>query len=132
MFASKKEQEAIGRHLIQHEYRLDDLEKDRAHAKLQRPAAPAITITQEIDYRPCYVNGRRALWHRWVNTARPQLPKGQEPSENARYFQFRNTTGLVEYEDGTMDMVWPRDIQFLDHGRFEDYAWPGEEKRPCD
>jgi hypothetical protein len=91
--------------------------------------SPNIVITQATDYRPCYVNGRRALWHRWVNTARPQLPKGQEPDENARYFQFRSTHGLVEYEDGTLELVWPRDIQFADHGRFEDYAWLPADRR---
>lgn len=87
------------------------------------------TVTQEIEYRPCYVNGRRALFHRWVNSARPQLPKGQEPTENSRYFQFRATHGLVEYEDGTLDTVWPQAIKFADHGRFLDYAWdPAEEE----
>ena len=38
--------------------------------------APGIVISQETEYRPCYVNGRRALFHRWVNTANPVLPKG--------------------------------------------------------
>ena len=91
--------------------------------------SPAVIISQESEYRPCYVNGRKALFHRWVNTARPQLPKGQELSENARFFQFRTTHGLVEYEDGTVDQVWPRDIKFADHGRFRDYAWdPAEEE----
>lgn len=96
-----------------------------------RPAnlmRPQVIITQEIEYRPCYVNGRKALFHRWVNTARAQLPKGQEPTENSRYFQYRTTHGLVEYEDGTVDRVWPHDIKFADHGRFQDYTWePAEE-----
>jgi hypothetical protein len=91
--------------------------------------SPSIMINQEIEYRPCYVHGRRALFHRWVNTARPQLPKGQEPDENARYFQYRNTHALVEFADGTMDMVWPRDIQFADGGRFMDYAWQPADRR---
>jgi hypothetical protein len=90
-------------------------------------ATTPVIISQESEYRPCYVNGRKALFHRWVNTARPQLPKGQELSENARFYQFRTTHGLVEYEDGTMDQVWPRDIKFADHGRFRDYAWDAEE-----
>lgn len=90
-----------------------------------------VVVTQDSELRPCYVNGRKALFHRWVNTARPQLPKGQELSENARFYQFRATTGLVEYEDGTIDQVWPRDIKFADHGRFRDYAWdPAEEESP--
>ena len=89
---------------------------------------PQVIISQECEYRPCYVNGRKALFHRWVNSARPQLPKGQEPTENSRYFQFRAPHGLVEYEDGTLDTVWPHAIKFADHGRFQDYAWdPAEE-----
>lgn len=84
---------------------------------------PKVIIAQENEYRPCYVNGRRAIFHRWVNSARAQLPKGQEPDENSRYFQFRSTHGLVEFEDGTMDTVWPYAIKFADHGRFKDYAW---------
>jgi hypothetical protein len=97
-------------------------------ATLQPPPAPRVIIAQESEYRPCYVNGRKALFHRWVNTARPQLPKGQELSENARFFQFRTTHGLVEYEDGTMDQVWPRDIKFVDHGHFHVYAWDHTEE----
>lgn len=84
---------------------------------------PGVLITETNEYRPCYVNGRKALFHRWSNIAKPQLPKGQEPSENARYFQFRGTYGVVEFEDGTVDTVWPRDIQFADGGHFRDYAW---------
>lgn len=94
--------------------------------------APSVMITQAIDYRPCYVNGRRALFHRWITTARPQLPKGQEPGENARYFQFRSTHGLVEYEDGTVDKVWPHDIKFADGGHFEDYAWQPADQQEGD
>ena len=94
--------------------------------------APQV-IAQESEYRPCYVNGRRGLFHRWANIARPQLPKGQEPGENARYFQYRNTHAIVEFEDGTVELVWPRDIKFADGGHFKDYAWrpaDGEEAAP--
>jgi len=93
-----------------------------------RNPAPYITITQEIEYRPCYVRGRRALFHRWTNSARPQLPKGMEPDENARYFQYRNTHGIVEFEDGTVELAWPREIQFADGGHFMDYAWQPAER----
>ena len=84
---------------------------------------PPQTIVKENEYRPCYVNGRRALFHCWTNSARPKLPNGQEPGENARYFQFRTTHGLVEYEDGTVDLVWPSAIKFAGNGRFKDYTW---------
>lgn len=84
---------------------------------------PHTYIVQENEYRPCYVHGQKALFHRWANSARPQLPKGVEPGENARYYQFRTTHGIVEYEDGTVDLAWPRDIKFADGGHFKDYAW---------
>lgn len=102
---------------------LHTMEELLAEVKPPVLRVPMVTIAQENEYRPCYVNGRRALFHRWANSARPQLPKGMEPGENARYFQFRSTHGLVEFEDGTVDLVWPRDIQFADGGHFRDYAW---------
>lgn len=79
---------------------------------------PEMVIVRENEYRPCWVEGRKALFHRWVNSARPQLPRGQKPDENARYFQFRETRAMVEYEDGTVDLVWPRDITFCDRDKF--------------
>lgn len=84
---------------------------------------------QEAEYRPCYVNGRRALFHRWVNTANPSLPRGVEATdEKARYFQHRSTHALVEYEDGFMARVWPQDIRFVDGGRFDEFEWLPDEK----
>ncbi len=84
---------------------------------------PQLIVVEMAEYRPCWVNGKKALFHRWANNARPQLPRGQEPGENARYFQFRSTKGLVEYEDGTVESVWPEMIQFADGGKFKDWAW---------
>lgn len=79
---------------------------------------------QETEYRPCYANGKRALFHRWVNTANPVLPRGVEAeNEKARFFQHRSTSALVEYADGTMDRVWPQDIRFADGGRFNKSEW---------
>lgn len=80
--------------------------------------------SQEIEYRPCYVNGRKAIFHRWVNTANPALPRGVSANDDkARFFQHRSTTALVEYADGTLDRVWPQDIRFADGGRFKTTEW---------
>lgn len=84
---------------------------------------PRPIIAQESEYRPCYVRGRKALFHRWVNTARPVLPRDADPDDKTRFFQYRITQALVEYEDGTVDRVWPQDIRFADRNRFKDYAW---------
>lgn len=79
---------------------------------------------QEIEYRPCYVNGRKALFHRWVNTANPAAPKGIDHNdERVKFFQHRSTSGLVEYADGTLARVWPQEIRFADGGRFDKCEW---------
>lgn len=82
-------------------------------------------VTPEDQLRPCWVNGRKALFHRWVNNAHPVLPRGAELNENNRYFQFRRTEALVEYEDGTVGRIYPDAVQFADGGggRFQDWAW---------
>lgn len=108
--------------------RRQQIASEELQAVVQPPVCNVVVNTQENEYRPCYVNGRKALFHRWINSTPAQLPKGQEPNENSRYFQFRCTHGLVEFEDGTMDQVWPYAIKFADHGRFQDYTWdPAEE-----
>ena len=85
--------------------------------------------SQEVEYRPCYVNGRKALLHRWVNTANPAAPKGVDPNdEKVKFFQHRSTTGLVEYEDGTLARVWPQEIRFADGGHFAKMEWLSLEK----
>lgn len=76
------------------------------------------------EYRPCLVKGRRALFHRWTDSARPVRPWGMEEDEKALRFQVWSVHGIVEYEDGTVARVWPSDIQFVDGGYFADYTWP--------
>lgn len=79
---------------------------------------------QDNEYRPCYVNGRKALFHRWMNTANPALPKGVDANdEKARFFQHRSTAGLVEFEDGIVTRAWPQDIRFADGGHFDKCEW---------
>ncbi len=92
-------------------------------------AVKKIALHSEVaEYRPCYVNGRRALFHRWENTANPVLPRGVDANdEKARFFQYRSTRALVEYEDGTMARVWPLDIRFADGNRFKECEWLPEE-----
>ena len=97
----------------------------------KEPAAPScdqytinFTTTETDKPRPCYARGRKALFHRWVNSAHPVLPRGEEPSENSRYFQFRRTEALVEFEDGTIGRIFPSNLQFVDGGDFDKYEWP--------
>lgn len=69
--------------------------------------------------RPCYVDGKRAMFHRWVDNARPVKPRGQE-TDDAENYQLYTVHALVEYEDGTMERVWPSHIRFADGGQFQE------------
>lgn len=82
---------------------------------------PQFKITQEL--RPCFVNGRRALFHRWADSARPAKPYGQEDDENAPNYQLHSVQAIVEYDDGTVARVWPSALKFLPSEQFNDYAW---------
>lgn len=97
---------------------------------LQAPASPQkILYVDDNEPRPCYARGKKAIFHRWANTANPITPRGVDPSdERARFFQYRATQAIVEYEDGTVDRVWPQDVRFVDGGRFKDYNWPTVEE----
>ena len=80
------------------------------------------------ENRPCIVNGRRAMFHRWADSARPVAPRGVEETETTQRYQLHTVFGIVEYEDGTVDRVWPYDIRFIDHSEFDAYAWPEDEQ----
>jgi len=51
-----------------------------------------IIIRSEL--RPCYVNGKKALFHRWSSDT--------------------NEYAIVEYEDGVVDQVLLNTIRFVD------------------
>lgn len=78
--------------------------------------------------RPCWVEGRRAIFHRWTDSARPVKPRGMEEDESAERYQLHSVHALVEYEDGTMSRVWPTAVQFADSEQlFADYDWDAME-----
>ena len=79
--------------------------------------------------RPCWVDGRRAIFHRWTDSARPAKARGMEDDENAQRFQLHSVHALVEYEDGTMGRVWPTAVQFADSEQyFAEYDWEAMEE----
>lgn len=65
---------------------------------------PSFTISFRL--RPCLAHGERALFHRWDID------------------DFDTAVAIVEYEDGTMDSVYPDNLRFLDSkATFAEYAW---------
>ena len=92
------------------------------------PMPTRIALVEDYEPRPCWAYGKRkALFHRWANTAHAQLPKGLDP-EHVRYYQYRSTCAIVEYEDGTVDRVWPQDLRFADGGKFSELEWLPQEQ----
>lgn len=77
-------------------------------------------ITIRIERRPCYADGKKALFHKWGERNRIIIrniyKRGlvEEP--------IRETVGIVEYEDGKIDLVKPEDIRFCD-GESEQYCF---------
>lgn len=105
---------------------------DELLSKIKLPAPvvnvyqPPIQIVRENEYRPCWVQGKKALFHRWANDARPTLPGNQKFNENARFYQFRSSKAIVEYEDGTVARVWPNEVKFADSDFFHQFEWEAE------
>lgn len=95
----------------------------------EQPAPPVniVVNADRIDQRrPCWVRGRKALFHCWANTAHPVAPRNipaELIDEKTRFFQFRRTDALVEFEDGTVSRVYASEVQFADGGGFEKFDW---------
>lgn len=84
----------------------------------------------ELTTRPCWVDGRRAIFHRWSDNARPVKPRGMENDETVEHFQLHAVHAIVEYEDGTVGRVWPNMVQFADPERlFQEYDWEAMERQ---
>ncbi len=86
-------------------------------------------ILSTCEGRPCWVDGRRAIFHRWTDSARPVKANGAENDESAERFQKYSVHALVEYEDGTVEREWPSKIRFADGGQFEQFDWETMEKK---
>lgn len=87
------------------------------------------------EYRPCYVikrsrhggqSRRKALFHKWTleqEPIGPGLAVGSHPGG-----QVSRTFAVVEFEDGTVRLVNPEAVQFIDtQGTMNQLAWPENE-----
>lgn len=82
-------------------------------------------VVRGTEYRPCLVKKRRALFHRWedrAETVGQSMLKGGPPAG-----QLWTVFGIVEYEDGTVEEVYPHEIKFID-GKFREYVWRDEDE----
>lgn len=84
-------------------------------------------ITYGPELRPCYANGKKALFHRWrdaANTHGASPFVGGYPAG-----QYWAVCGIVELESGQIIQVEPAGIQFIDTQKHMDgIAWPEPEE----
>ena len=102
--------------------------------------ANTITITQEL--RPCYVDGKKAFFHRWAE----QDKVNKKLSVNAPHAEYKiqhlleeyeqrhilpsccdvikttTTVAIIEYEDGSVAEVEPIRVKFADN-KIKEYAF---------
>lgn len=78
------------------------------------------------ELRPCYVKGRKAMFHGWHHAyyvVPPSPVLGGYPGG-----QMSNLYAIVEYENGCCDLAEYDYVRFIDNGAFKEIAWPEEEQ----
>lgn len=103
----------------------------RKHNRRHHTRTTQLLTMDELHARPCEVDGRPALFHRWIEEDRAVLKidtlcRMAEAKELVHIFRnegvvapqcstevIRETFALVEYGDGTIHKVKPELIRFI-------------------
>lgn len=72
------------------------------------------------EYRPCYVKGQKALFHRWTENRTIIEPSALKGGHSGGEIAF--TKGIIEYEGGQVAEVSPCEICFYDN-TIDEYAF---------
>jgi len=70
-------------------------------------------FTISDEHRPCYVNGEKAIFHRYTYDTK-FMSDGQ-------FHEF--LFAIVEYADGHVQLVEPTDVVFADGGEFKEFTF---------
>ena len=94
-------------------------------------------FTIENKLRPCFVDGKKALFHRWADkenliiqskaiqnprAGRIDLNYYNAFDDSHNLYKLKNIVAIVEYEDGTVAEIEPTSIKFV-AGIFNDYSF---------
>lgn len=74
----------------------------------------------EVELRPCIVDDRKALFHKWIDKSTIVEPSPMMGGHNGGVLKF--TVGIIELEDGTVEERYPYKIKFLDN-KIKDYCF---------
>lgn len=101
-------------------------------------------IEIKMPTRPCWVNGRKGMFHQWIEKEdtiltykgfiRPDVMKKlrkqyidtEIPPSGCEIEKVKNTYAIIEFEDGKVKLMPPTTITFLD-SNFDVYDWRREE-----
>ena len=75
--------------------------------------------------RACYVGDKKAMFHGWFPFSEIVAPSLMVGGHNGGVLNY--VLGLVEYVNGTIDLVDPKRIQFADGGEFHDMVFAPKE-----
>ena len=88
---------------------------------------PIISLIAER--RPCYVDGKKAMFHTWEYRCEIVSPSIMVGGHNGGVQSW--VFGIVEFEDGTVALVLPEKIRFADGGGFQDVEFLPMNERRC-
>ena len=94
-----------------------------------------------IDYRPCFIDGKKALFHKWIDKEIPIIkfkgvckekelkkaladPEAYRIDDSVEVEIHKATLAIVEYESGKVEEVEPQKITFADNEILK-YAFRG-------
>ena len=69
-------------------------------------------VIRETEYRPCLVYDKKALFHKWEDSACLVAPSISRGGHNGG--TLRRTLAIIEFETGKVERVMPEDVRFLD------------------
>jgi hypothetical protein len=72
----------------------------------------------ETELRPCLVNDKRALFHKWSDKSQIVEPSPFIGGDQGGVLMY--TVGIIEYEDGQICECMPSQIKFID-SKIEQY-----------
>lgn len=79
------------------------------------------------DYRrPCWYEGRKAMFHMWYQNSYVVAPSLMVGGHNGGV--VASILGLIEFEDGKTLCVEPEKIIFADYGGFDEYYFRENKK----
>lgn len=77
-------------------------------------------ISIREDLRPCIVNNRKALFHKWSDKSKIVEPSPMIGGHAGGVLKY--TVGIIEYEYGVVTECYPYEIRFVDN-KIEEYRF---------